>query len=326
MIPNLLAIAGLDPSGGAGVAADLKTFAALGCHGMAVVTALTAQNTQGVKAVHLPPADFAAAQIDAIFEDIEVAAVKIGMVACEPIIEALAERLAHYKPRFIVLDPVLYASSGDALSTSEAAAAIAQHLFPLATLITPNLAEAARLCGNVTAPDHEGMRRAAMLLHARGARAVLVTGGDLPGTRRTISCLTATPIGFFLLPASRRGIRMAPAAPCPPPLRPILREAGSSAKRSARQRITLGSHSPARIHSALGRGQGPSIISTNFGQAFRPGEKAPGLRPFPGGISKTCHFVYAMLQPPGRRPLSGLPALPRGCAGQLARRLLQLLM
>jgi hydroxymethylpyrimidine kinase/phosphomethylpyrimidine kinase len=182
MIPNLLAIAGLDPSGGAGVAADLKTFAALGCHGMAVVTALTAQNTQGVKAVHLPPADFAAAQIDAIFEDIEVAAVKIGMVACEPIIEALAERLAHYKPRFIVLDPVLYASSGDALSTSEAAAAIAQHLFPLATLITPNLAEAARLCGNVTAPDHEGMRRAAMLLHARGARAVLVTGGDLPGT------------------------------------------------------------------------------------------------------------------------------------------------
>jgi hydroxymethylpyrimidine/phosphomethylpyrimidine kinase len=181
MIPNLLSIAGFDPSGGAGVAADLKTFAALGCNGMAVVTALTAQNTQGVKAIHVPPADFAASQIDAVFEDINVAAVKIGMLACGAIAEEAAHRLAFWKPPFIVLDPVLAATSGDALAASDTAVAIVRHLFPLATLVTPNLTEAARLSGHVIAPDLEGMRRAAMLLHARGAKAVLITGGHLEG-------------------------------------------------------------------------------------------------------------------------------------------------
>ncbi|HUI22480.1 MAG TPA: bifunctional hydroxymethylpyrimidine kinase/phosphomethylpyrimidine kinase [Methylocella sp.] len=177
MIPNLLSIAGFDPSGGAGIAADLKTFAALGCNGMAVITALTAQNTQGVKAMHVPPADFAASQIDAIFEDVEVAAVKIGMLACGAIVEEVAERLAYYKPPFIILDPVLAATSGDPLSTSDTAAAIVRHLFPLATLITPNISEAARLSSHVIAADLEGMRRAAMLLAARGAKAVLIKGG-----------------------------------------------------------------------------------------------------------------------------------------------------
>jgi hydroxymethylpyrimidine/phosphomethylpyrimidine kinase len=181
MIPNLLTIAGLDPSGGAGIAADLKTFAALGCNGMAVVTALTVQNTQGVRAVHVPPADFAAAQIDAVFEDIKVAAVKIGMLASGAAAEAVAERLAFHKPRFIVLDPVLASTSGDALTLSDAAAAIVRHVFPLVTLVTPNLAEAAWLSGHVIAQDFEGMRRAAMLLQARGAKAVLVTGGHLEG-------------------------------------------------------------------------------------------------------------------------------------------------
>ncbi|HUZ91770.1 MAG TPA: bifunctional hydroxymethylpyrimidine kinase/phosphomethylpyrimidine kinase [Methylocella sp.] len=181
MIPNLLSIAGFDPSGGAGAAADLKTFAALGCNGMAVITALTAQNTQGVTAMHVPPADFAAAQIDAVFRDTEVAAVKIGMLACGAIAEEVAERLAFYKPRFIVLDPVLAATSGDALSTSDTAQAIVRHLFPLATLITPNISEAARLSGHVIAADQEGMRRAAMLLAARGAKAVLIKGGHVSG-------------------------------------------------------------------------------------------------------------------------------------------------
>jgi hydroxymethylpyrimidine kinase/phosphomethylpyrimidine kinase len=181
MIPNVLSIAGLDPSGGAGIAADLKTFAALRCNGMAVITALTAQNTQGVRAVHVPPADFSAAQINAIFEDIEVAAVKIGMLACGAIAEEVAGRLAHYKPRFIVLDPVLAATSGDALATSDTAGAIVRHLFPLATLVTPNLLEAARLSGQVVAGDLEGMRRAARALHGRGAKAVLVKGGHLGG-------------------------------------------------------------------------------------------------------------------------------------------------
>lgn len=181
MIPNLLSIAGFDPSGGAGAAADLKTFAALRCNGMAVITALTAQNTQGVRALHVPPADFTGAQIDAIFEEIEIAAVKIGMLGCGAIAEEVAERLARYKPRFVVLDPVLAATSGDALSTSDTAQAIVRHLFPLATLVTPNISEAARLSGHVIAADPEGMRRAAGLLHARGAKAVLIKGGHAAG-------------------------------------------------------------------------------------------------------------------------------------------------
>lgn len=182
MIPNLLSIAGFDPSGGAGAAADLKTFAALGCNGMAVITALTAQNTQGVKAMHVPPADFVTEQIDAIFDDIEVAAVKIGMLACGAIAEEVAEKLAFYKPRFIVLDPVLAATSGDALATSDTATAIVRHMLPLATLVTPNIVEAERLSGQPAATDLEGMRRAAKHLHARGAKAVLIKGGHVSGT------------------------------------------------------------------------------------------------------------------------------------------------
>ncbi|MGH6813354.1 MAG: bifunctional hydroxymethylpyrimidine kinase/phosphomethylpyrimidine kinase [Methylocella sp.] len=181
MIKNLLSIAGFDPSGGAGIAADLKTFAALGCHGMAIIAALTAQNTQGVRAVHVPLASFAAAQIDAVFEDIDVAAVKIGMLASAAVVEVVADRLAFHKPRFIVLDPVLDATSGDALSAADVSEAIVQHLFPLATLVTPNCSEAARLSSHAVSADRDGMRRAAALLHARGAKAVLLKGGHLSG-------------------------------------------------------------------------------------------------------------------------------------------------
>ncbi|MGH6793656.1 MAG: bifunctional hydroxymethylpyrimidine kinase/phosphomethylpyrimidine kinase [Methylocella sp.] len=181
MIKNLLSIAGSDPSGGAGIAADLKTFAALGCNGMAVITALTAQNSQAVRAVHVPLASFAAAQIDAVFEDIDVAAVKIGMLASAAVVEAVADRLAFHKPRFIVLDPVLTATSGVALSAADASDAIVQHLFPLATLVTPNFSEAARLSHHAIPADRDGMRHAAALLHARGAKAVLVKGGHLSG-------------------------------------------------------------------------------------------------------------------------------------------------
>lgn len=205
MIPNLLSIAGLDPSGGAGVAADLKTFAALRCNGMAIITALTAQNTQGVRAVHVPPADFVAAQIDAIFEDIEVAAVKIGMLASPHIVEALADRLAHYKPFFIVLDPVLEASSGGALITDDICEAIAKTLFPLVTLVTPNIAEAARLSGQAVADDLEGMRRAARALHGRGAKAVLVKGGHIGGP--TSDDLLFEQESFRLFSASRMETR-----------------------------------------------------------------------------------------------------------------------
>jgi hydroxymethylpyrimidine/phosphomethylpyrimidine kinase len=181
MIPNLLSIAGSDPSGGAGISADLKTFAALSCNGMAVITAPTAQNTLGVKAVHVLPAAFVAAEIDAVFEDIDVAAVKIGMLASIEIVEAVAERLAFYKPRFVVLDPVLASTSGDALATSDTASAVIRHLFPLATLITPNIFEAARLSGQAIAEDLEALHRTAMALHKLGAKTVLVKGGHLAG-------------------------------------------------------------------------------------------------------------------------------------------------
>jgi hydroxymethylpyrimidine kinase/phosphomethylpyrimidine kinase len=177
MIPNLLSIAGSDPSGGAGIQADLKTFAALRCHGMAVITALTAQNTLGVKAIHLPPPDFAAAQIDAIFADIEVAAVKIGMLASAAIVGAVADRLAVHKPRSIVVDPVLVASSGDPLTTPDVAEAIVRLLFPLATIVTPNQSEAALLTGLPRAFDHVQKRGTAEALLALGAKAALVKGG-----------------------------------------------------------------------------------------------------------------------------------------------------
>jgi hydroxymethylpyrimidine/phosphomethylpyrimidine kinase len=200
MIKNLLSIAGLDPSGGAGVAADLKTFAALRCNGMAVIAALTAQNTQGVKAVHVPLASFTAAQIDAVFEDIDVAAVKIGMLASAAVVAAVANRLAFHKPRFIVLDPVLVATSGDALSAANASEAIVQHLFPLATLVTPNFAEAARLSKHAISADREGMRRAAALLHARGAKAVLVKGGHLEGKTSEDLLFHGTSYRLFSVP------------------------------------------------------------------------------------------------------------------------------
>lgn len=181
MIANVLSIAGSDPSGGAGIQADLKTFSALGCYGMAVVTALTAQNTRQVTAVHALPPAFVAQQIDAIFADVNVAAVKIGMLGTGAIAEAVAARLAVHKPPFVVLDPVLAASSGDSLGTSDLVAAIRSKLLPLVTLVTPNLSEAARVADRPLPRDSAEMGRLAALLHACGAAAVLVKGGHLAG-------------------------------------------------------------------------------------------------------------------------------------------------
>lgn len=178
-IPTALSIAGSDPSGGAGVQADLKAFSALGCYGMAALTALTAQNTRGVSAVHVPPAEFVRAEIDAIFDDIAVDAVKIGMLANGEIVRAVADALAHWKPRCIVLDPVLVATSGDSLGAPDVVDSMLAHLLPLATIVTPNLPEIARLTGLPTPHGDADMRRASENLIARGARAVLVKGGHL---------------------------------------------------------------------------------------------------------------------------------------------------
>lgn len=177
MIPNVLSIAGSDPSGGAGIQADLKTFAALGCHGMAVITALTAQNTQGVDAVHLAPACFVAKQIASVFDDIDVAAIKIGMLGSDTIVEAVAGALAPHRGLPVVLDPVLVATSGAALGDAVVVGAMRARLFPLATLITPNLAEAARFAGTGPLETHEAMEIAARRLVGEGAAAWLLKGG-----------------------------------------------------------------------------------------------------------------------------------------------------
>ena len=180
-IPKLLSIAGSDPSGGAGVQADLKTFSALGCYGMAVVTALTAQNTTGVTRVFPIPPDMVAAQIDAIFSDIAVNAVKIGMLAEPAIAEAVAQSLRRAGAKNIVLDPVLAATRGAALSEGGLPGAIIKHLLPLADLITPNLAEAAVLSGTALGRDTDEMTAQARALAQQGARAALVKGGHLGG-------------------------------------------------------------------------------------------------------------------------------------------------
>jgi hydroxymethylpyrimidine/phosphomethylpyrimidine kinase len=175
-----LTIAGSDPSGGAGIQGDLKTFTRHGVYGMAAITALTVQNTQGVRGVHDVPPAFVAAQLDAIFDDMPVHAAKTGMVSATPIIDAIADVLTRRGAPPLVVDPVMVATSGDPLVDDEAVEAMVAKLFPLAALVTPNLPEAERLCGfEIT--TQEQMERAAQAIVARGARAVLVKGGHLAG-------------------------------------------------------------------------------------------------------------------------------------------------
>ena len=185
MIPNVLSIAGSDPSGGAGIQADLKTFAALGAYGMAAITALTAQNTQGVRGFVAIEPDFVAAQIDAVFDDVRVDAVKIGMVATAPIARAIAEVLRRRRVQNVVLDPVMVATSGDRLLQDDAVAAIREALVPLAQVITPNMPEAAVLIGASVPDSVDAMRTMLPALHRLGARSVLLKGGHLHSEDRT---------------------------------------------------------------------------------------------------------------------------------------------
>ena len=180
-IPKLLTIAGSDPSGGAGAQADLKTFSALGCYGMAAITAITAQNTRGVSAVFPVAPDAVAAQIDAVLSDIPPDAVKIGMVATPDIARAVAKALARGAARNVVLDPVLAPTQGVTLASAGLGAALLTHLTPLARLVTPNLYEAGALTDTPVARDVDAMTAQARALVAGGARAVLVKGGDLAG-------------------------------------------------------------------------------------------------------------------------------------------------
>jgi hydroxymethylpyrimidine/phosphomethylpyrimidine kinase len=185
VIPNVLTIAGTDPSGGAGIQADLKAFSALGAYGTSVITALVAQNTRGVRSVQMVEPAFVAAQIDAVFDDVRIDAVKIGMVATAGIATVIADRLAHHSARNVVLDPVMVAKSGDRLLAEDAVAAVRDRLVPRADVITPNLPEAAVLIGHPRAIARAEMPEAARALHRLGPRWVLLKGGHLDGPDST---------------------------------------------------------------------------------------------------------------------------------------------
>ncbi|HEY8425746.1 MAG TPA: bifunctional hydroxymethylpyrimidine kinase/phosphomethylpyrimidine kinase [Limnochordales bacterium] len=175
-LPRALTIAGSDSGGGAGIQADLKTFFALGVYGMSAITALTAQNTRGVQAVHEVPAEMVAQQIDSVATDIGIDAAKTGMLASAAIVEAVADRVRVHGLRQLVVDPVMVAKSGDPLLAADAVEAVRRLLLPAALVVTPNLPEAARLTG-LTVDSPEAMREAARRLHAMGARYVVVKGG-----------------------------------------------------------------------------------------------------------------------------------------------------
>lgn len=176
---NALTIAGTDPSGGAGIQADLKTFSALGAYGATVITALVAQNTQGVQSVYRIEPDFVAAQLDSVFSDLRIDTVKIGMLAETDIVEAVAERLAHYRVGNVVLDTVMLAKSGDPLLSSSAVATLRTRLLPHVALITPNLPEAAALLDTSHARNEREMHQQGEALLALGCEAVLMKGGHL---------------------------------------------------------------------------------------------------------------------------------------------------
>ena len=180
-VPVALTIAGSDSSGGAGIQADLKTFAALGVYGASVITALTAQNTLRVSGIHQVPAEFVTAQIDAVFSDLAVGAVKIGMVAQLASIDAIAAGLKRWSPKHVVLDPVMVATSGDRLLASEAIETLRSKLIPCASIITPNLPEAAALLGEPVAESEAAVEHQGKRLLAMGCRAVLIKGGHGEG-------------------------------------------------------------------------------------------------------------------------------------------------
>ncbi|MFD4476796.1 bifunctional hydroxymethylpyrimidine kinase/phosphomethylpyrimidine kinase [Streptomyces sp. NPDC058471] len=175
--PIALSIAASDPSGGAGIQADLKAFSANGAYGTAVLTALTAQNTQGVTGIHAVPAAFVTEQLDTLFADVRVDAVKIGMLADVAIAAAVADALERHRPRYVVLDPVMVSTSGHRLLEADAVTVLRERLLPLADLITPNLPEAGDLLGIAAAKNRtDAIEQAHALLHT-GARRVLLKGG-----------------------------------------------------------------------------------------------------------------------------------------------------
>ena len=176
--PTVLTIAGTDPSGGAGIQADLKTFSALGCYGMSVITALVAQNTTGVWSIHNIPPDFVQQQLDAVMEDVRPDAIKIGMVHTSQLVEIIAATLKKYPDIPVVFDPVMVATSGDKLIEDATIEVIVSQLFPLVTLITPNMDEASLLAG-MPIETVAQMQQAGNIISRTGCKAILMKGGHL---------------------------------------------------------------------------------------------------------------------------------------------------
>lgn len=181
MIPNVLTLAGVDPSGGAGIFADLKTFSALGGYGTGIVVALTAQNTQAVTGVHLVPASFVTQQIDTLFADVRIDSAKVGMLANAELVSTVANGLRRHGMRNLVVDPVMVSKSGHHLLQPDAVEALRRELLPLAEIVTPNLPEAGVLLGGAEPRTIAEMRAAARDLLQFGPRYVLLKGGHLEG-------------------------------------------------------------------------------------------------------------------------------------------------
>jgi hydroxymethylpyrimidine/phosphomethylpyrimidine kinase len=279
-LPIALTIAGSDSGGGAGIQADLKTFAAFGVYGASVVTALTAQNTRGVRAIHYPPPEIVGAQIEAVLDDFVVAAIKIGMLGNAEIAKLIAERLSSpawqeretLLPRgeggpkgrmraFLIYDPVMTASSGDPLSGGDLVEAVRRVLLPLVDCLTPNLAEAAALLGEPIARSEEDMARQGAALLKLGPRAVLMKGGHLEGEQALDILVTEETIRRFAAPrlASNNlhgtGCTLSSAVAANVVLGAPLPKAVAAAKAFVRQAIERGQD------VTLGAGVGPLIQS-----------------------------------------------------------------
>jgi hydroxymethylpyrimidine/phosphomethylpyrimidine kinase len=204
-LPCALTIAGSDSGGGAGIQADLKTFAAHRVHGLSAIAALTAQHTRGVTAVHVPDTGFLREQIDACFADFRIAAVKLGMLANAGVIGVVAEALERHRPPHLVLDPVMIATSGARLLEADALDALRTRLLPLADVITPNLPEAELLLDRAIA-DRDAMHAACNDLRANGAAAVLLKGGHLDDGRDAVLDLFADAAGIHRIEHPRLAI------------------------------------------------------------------------------------------------------------------------
>jgi hydroxymethylpyrimidine/phosphomethylpyrimidine kinase len=269
-LPIALTIAGSDSGGGAGIQADLKTFAAFGVYAASVVTALTAQNTRGVRAIHTAPPGIVGAQIDAVLEDFAVAGIKIGMLGSAMIANVVAERLSAERTRqrrlmadgagaFIVYDPVMTASSGDPLSGASFVETVRARLLPLVDCLTPNLAEAAALLGETIARSEADMARQGAALLKLGPRAVLVKGGHLEGGEAIDLLVTEDAVHRFAAPklASKNlhgtGCTLSSAIAANIVLGASLPEAVAAAKAFVRQSIERGRD------VTLGAGAGPLI-------------------------------------------------------------------